>query len=146
MSQHTLTVPGRYDKIREICEFVSVGATQAGLDDTAVFHVELACDEACTNVIEHAYGGEDKGNIVVSWDVSNNRFQITIQDNGRPFDPNNIPKPDTDLSPTPEVIDNLKVGGLGIHFMRKLMDEVIFHFDQERGNLLVMVKQLENHP
>ncbi len=142
MSQHSLTVPGRYDKIRQICEFVSAAAVQAGLGDTAVFHIELACDEACTNVIEHAYGGEDKGTIVVSWHVTDSRFQITIQDNGRPFNPNNVPEPDTDLSPTPEVIDNLKVGGLGIHFMRKLMDEVTFRFDQERGNLLIMSKRL----
>lgn len=133
-----LTIPGRYDKIQQACQFVAQGAVQAGLEDTAVFHVELACDEACTNVIEHAYAGEDTGDIIVSWEVQGDRFIITIRDHGRAFDPAEVPLP-----PTVEVDQTLpRVGGLGIHFMRKLMDEVQYHFD-DGGNTLTLVKRIE---
>lgn len=139
--KHTRKFPGRYDQVRDICDFVSAGAAEAGLDDKSVFHIELACDEACTNVIEHAYETEDQGEIIVSWHVKGGAFHITIRDNGRPFDPNQVPVPQTDLSPTPQAIDNLKVGGLGIHFMKKLMDEVVFQFN-EHGNTLTMIKNI----
>jgi serine/threonine-protein kinase RsbW len=143
--KHVLTVPGRYEEIQKICQFVADGAAESGLDETAIFHVELACDEACTNIIEHAYGGEDKGEISISWQLKDAKFTITFHDNGRSFNPDAVPKPT--LPPTPPDptsspdIDNVKAGGLGIHFMHQLMDDVQFHFDKKEGNTLVLVKK-----
>jgi serine/threonine-protein kinase RsbW len=145
--KQSLTFPGRYDEIKNICAFVTQGAADAGLDETAVFHIELACDEACTNIIEHAYQGEDKGSIVVSWQVDGSQFRITLQDNGRTFNPADIPEPTipNDAKPNDSEIqyDQLQVGGLGIHFMRKLMDEVIFEFNDHAGNRLTLTKNIQ---
>ena len=142
------TFPGRYEAIQEICQFVADGAAKYGLEETAVFHIELACDEACTNIIEHAYGGEDLGQITVSWQYKKGTFTITLHDHGRTFNPNNIPKPnlppkikDAPDPPPPLEIDSVKVGGLGLHFMRQLMDNVHFEFDDELGNTLTLVKK-----
>ncbi|MEJ2746380.1 MAG: ATP-binding protein [Anaerolineae bacterium] len=135
--KHVLTVSGRYDEIKTICQFVKQGADEVGLDETAVFHIELACDEACTNVIEHAYGGENVGDITVTWQVVGDMFVITVNDNGRSFNLNQIPP-----VPNTENIENVKIGGLGIHFMRSLMDEVDFDVDTQTGNRLVMKKKL----
>lgn len=142
--KHVLTVPGRYEEIQKICQFVAEGAAESGLDETAVFHIELACDEACTNIIEHAYGGEGKGEIAISWQLKDSTFTVTFHDNGRSFNSDAVPQPA--LPPTPPDpaaspdIDNVKVGGLGIHFMRQLMDDVQFDFDEKEGNTLVLVK------
>lgn len=141
--KHTLTVPGRYERIRQVCQFVAAGAAEAGLDETAVFHIELACDEACTNIIEHAYGGEDVGEIRISWQVKESAFVITLYDHGRRFDPTSVPPPRLVTDAEADVLENLKVGGLGIHFMRQLMDEVDFRFG-ENGNELVLVKKMGN--
>ena len=65
-NEKILIVPGRYDQIQVICEFVAGGARDAGLNADAVFHMELCCDEASTNIIEHAYGAEDVGEIRVT--------------------------------------------------------------------------------
>lgn len=146
--QHVLTVPGRYEQIKHIVAFVAKGAGDAGLDEDGIFHVELCCDEACTNIIEHAYGGENRGSIIVSYAIRPDAFEITIRDNGRSFNPADVPAPALPPEPpSPEsdkevVIDQLKIGGLGIHFMRKLMDEVHFDFDPHAGNTLVMVKKI----
>ena len=142
----TLTFPGRYDEIKNICTFVVQGAAEAGFDETAVFHIELACDEACTNIIEHAYEGENQGKIIVSWQIDGDEFHITLQDNGRSFNPADVPDPSIPLnkkSDNSEIqYDQLQVGGLGIHFMRKLMDEVTFEFDRESGNQLTLTKKI----
>jgi serine/threonine-protein kinase RsbW len=140
--KHVLTVPGRYAEIKNIVRFVADGAEEAGLNEDAIFHVELCCDEACTNIIEHAYGAEDVGPIKISYEVDRATFRITIKDQGRPFDLNDIPPPPAENMGPEEAIDNLKVGGLGIHFMRKLMDEVRFDFDHQKGNTLTMVKKI----
>lgn len=142
--KHVQTFPGRYDEIQKICQFVADGAVACGLQASAIFHIELACDEACTNVIEHAYAGEDRGEIRVSWECKGASFVINIHDNGRSFDPGAIPKPAlpelADDAPPPS-IDDVKVGGLGIHFMEQLMDEVTFSFDGDAGNTLTLVKK-----
>jgi serine/threonine-protein kinase RsbW len=140
-SKHTLTIPGRYEKIQQVCHFVAQGAVQAGLGESAVFHIELACDEACTNVIEHAYGGEDVGEIEVSWQVTGKQFVLTIHDHGRPFDPSEVLPPPDYSDPETGPLNNSRTGGLGVHFMRKLMDEVTFHFDGE-GNTVTLVKKI----
>lgn len=140
--QHVLKVRGRYSNIRQICDFIIHGAQTSGLGEGATFHIELACDEACTNIIEHAYEGEDRGDIEVRWRVKGNDFVITFHDNGRSFDPTTVPAPAiSELSETPEP-ENLKVGGLGIHFMRTLMDDIRYSFDQQKGNTLTMIKQI----
>jgi serine/threonine-protein kinase RsbW len=144
VDKHTLTVRGLYNNIHHICEFVLNGARSAGLDEGAVFHIELACDEACTNIIEHAYGGEDKGDIEVQWWVNDSYFGVTLYDNGRSFDPATVTPSTFKELPDPKDPDNLPVGGLGIHFMRKLMDEVRYGLDPVKGNTLTMMKQLDD--
>ena len=137
---HAFSVPGRYDQVAIVCQFVVAGAEESGFGIDEIFQIELACDEACTNVIEHAYGGEEKGEILVTWQFSEGAFKITIVDEGRPFDAGEVPKPQVPANP--DDLDNLQIGGLGIHFMRKLMDEVHFQMDDKQGNRLVMVKYL----
>lgn len=137
--KNVLTVSGHYKNIKTVCDFVAAGAKKAGMHSDDVFHVELACDEACTNVIEHAYGGEDRGDIQVVWEVVAQDFVITLHDNGRSFNPAQVPSPLTNRDKPEE----LKVGGLGLHFMRKLMDDVQFEFDPQRGNTLTMTKQIK---
>ena len=146
--KHILTIPGRYTEIRNVVQFVANGAGEAGLDEDAIFHLELCCDEACTNIIEHAYGGENKGKIVVSYEAKPDSFVIALYDNGRSFNPDDVPSPPLptnspdDKTVENRFIDELKIGGLGIHFMRKLMDEVHFTIDPQKGNTLIMVKKI----
>ena len=137
-----ISIPGQYDRIREVCKFVVGGAERAGFDEDDLFKIELACDEACTNIIEHAYGAENLGEIRVSWQFTDKAFIITITDEAQPFSPQEVPEPNVHAGPND--IDDLKVGGLGIHFMHKLMDEVSFTVDKNGGNRLVMTKYLDS--
>lgn len=137
-----VTIPGRHDRVIDACKFIIAGAEQVGFGPDELFRIELACDEACTNVIEHAYGAEDQGPIRVSWSFTDGVFVVTIHDEGQYFDPDSVPEPN--IPSRPEDFDQLKIGGLGIHFMRTLMDEVQFHNDEHGGNTLVMIKYLSS--
>ena len=143
--EHVLTVPGHYKEIKRICEFVAAGASRAGFDEDEVFHLELCCDEASTNIIEHSYGAEGKGEIVVSYRIRGNDFIITLRDNGKAFDPALVPPPPAFHSnnvPAEELTSQVRIGGLGLHFIRKLMDDVTFRSDRLHGNELTMIKKL----
>lgn len=127
----------RFESLDAIREFVMDAAHQAGLDEKEVYNVQLAADEAASNVIEHAYEGVQDGQLEISTEVDENALQISMRDWGKPFDAEEIAEPDVSAD-----LEQRVVGGLGLFFMRKLMDEVRFTYAPETGNLLTMVKYL----
>lgn len=133
-----LIVPGEFEHLTEIATFIAAAAREAGLNDDDVFHVEMAVDEACSNIIEHAYAVYP-GSIDLSCiSTDPGQLQVVIRDTGRPFDPDLVPPPQVDAPPD---LETLNEGGLGLYFMRKLMDEVRFEFVPGQGNTLTMVKR-----
>lgn len=111
-------------------------ARNAGLKDSQIYGVQLAVDEACSNIIEHAYGGKNSGKIQVTCEVDEGELRVILQDRGVQFNPEQIPglKNDTPLS-------KVKSRGAGLFLIRKMMDEVYFDFSSETGNTLTMVKK-----
>lgn len=130
--------PGRFDSLPRISEFVVGAAGTAGLSDEAVYAVEMAVDEACTNIIEHAYGGEGRGDIECTCQIKHGKLTITLRDHGYPFDPSSVPEPDVNAA-----LEERQEGGLGLYLIQKLMDEVQFEFTSDSGNVLTMVKGKE---
>jgi serine/threonine-protein kinase RsbW len=98
----------------------------------------MAVDEACTNIIEHAYGGEGRGDIECTCQIDSDGLTVRLCDHGRPFDPSSVPEPDINAG-----LEERREGGLGLFLIRKLMDEVHFEFTPESGNVLTMVKWKE---
>jgi len=136
--QQHLSVPGRFERLTEIAAFITQAAREAGLKDDEVFHVEMAVDEACSNIIEHAYAAQ-AGKIDLACRCPEaGQFEVVIRDTGQPFQPEAVaPSP---LSVAAD-LDNLNQGGLGLYFMRKLMDEVRFEYVPGQGNTLTMLKR-----
>jgi anti-sigma regulatory factor (Ser/Thr protein kinase) len=129
-----LSVPGRLDDLPAIGEFIEEACTQAGVRQELRFDITLAVEEACTNIIEHAYKGNG-GSFDVRFEVRDSDLVVTLRDHGQPFDPAAVIKPDFSLP-----LEERPLGGLGLHLMQKLMDEVRFSFSPKHGNELVMVK------
>lgn len=130
--------PGRFESLPKIRDYIVNAAINAGLDEPDVYAVELAVDEACSNIIEHAYGGEGIGDIYCTCKVANNDLIIILKDHGQPFEPESVPEPNFSAP-----LEELKPGGAGLYLMRKMMDEVQFKFTPKDGNILVMVKRIE---
>src|SRR5258706_3189076 len=127
----------RFESLDAIREFVVDAAHQAGLDEKEVYNVQLAADEAASNIIEHAYEGVSDGQIEISTDIEDASLRIVMREQGKPFDPEEIAAPDVSAK-----LEDRLVGGLGLFFMRKLMDEVHFQYSPESGNVLTMLKHL----
>jgi serine/threonine-protein kinase RsbW len=130
----TKSFPGRYESLASIGNFVRKIAQDAGFESFAVYSIEMAVDEACSNIIEHAYGGEGKGSILCTCSVSEDAMKVVIRDQGKPFDPSSVPPPNLSQD-----IDERQAHGLGLFFIRKWMDEVQF-FSEGAENILTMVK------
>lgn len=131
-----LEVEGRLENLSVISDFVADAAKQLGIDSPTTSRIQLAVDEACTNIIQHAYL-EQEDIITLTLELVNDNLVVTVKDRGKPFDPSTVPPPDLGAD-----LDKRRVGGLGIHFIRKLMDDVSYNFDVERGNTLIMRKRL----
>jgi len=133
--QFELKIDAKLENLSVIADFIAKTMRQLDIAES-IYEVQTAVDEACTNIIKHAYSGGE-GIITVSCELQANDFVITIRDKGRPFEPSSTPPPDIDAD-----LDERKIGGLGIYMMRKLMDDVSYSFDSEEGNKLVMRKRL----
>lgn len=120
----------------DIRHFVEKTGHDLGLDDSAVYALQLAVDEACTNVIMHAYEGRG-GRLELCIDVVDDRIEVVIRDWGRTFDPGAIPSPDVDAP-----LEQRPIGGVGLFLMRQMMDRVDFQFSETDGNTLTMSKRL----
>jgi len=126
----------KFEFLDEIREFVGGIARQGGFSDKDVYNIQLATDEAASNMIEHSYENIPDGVIDLSCDMESDQIRIVLIDYGEPFDPSAIPLPDlkADLS-------DRKIGGLGIFLMRKLMDEVHYEPKPDKSNVLTMIKR-----
>ena len=133
-----LTVPGKFEQLAQIAEFVTGAAREAGLSDDDIFHVEMAVDEACSNIIEHAYAARPGDIELTCCSSVPGDFEITIHDYGQPFDPASVTEPNVNSAAAD--LEDLNEGGLGLYFMRKLMDEVRFEMAPDQGNTLIMTK------
>ncbi len=120
-----------------IREFAAHVGAQAGLDDTAVAGLELAVDEACANVIEHAYGSDVSKEVTVRAIFDEDAIQIIVEDTGFGFDPTRVPVEDLRT-----LVAERRTGGLGMQLMKSLMDEVHYEITPGQKNELRMVKRL----
>ncbi len=127
--------PARFEFLDEIRELVAGVARSGGFTDKEVYSLQLAADEAASNIIEHAYAGVSDASLEVSCHMQGDALTIVMRDQGRTFDSSRVKEPDlkADLS-------ERQIGGLGVYLMRKLMDEV--HYEKKgNDNVLTMIKR-----
>lgn len=133
----TLHVPSSTENLALIREFVTTIGKQAGLDDPEIGKLELAVDEACANVIEHAYGHDTSQEVIVRATFDAEEVRIDVEDTGRGFDPKKVPSSEVE-----KLVAERKSGGLGMRLMRTLMDEVHYEIEPGKKNELHMVKRI----
>ena len=108
---------------------------EQGVPTEAINDVELAADEAVTNVIEHAYQYDARRTVGVEMLLEKNLLRILIRDNGEAFTPAERPPVDLD-----QHIAERRTGGLGVHLMHQLMDKVE-HRREGGENVLELTKR-----
>jgi serine/threonine-protein kinase RsbW len=133
----SLHVPASTENLAMIREFVTSIGEQAGLASSEIAKLVLAVDEACANVIEHAYGSDMTKEVSVRATLDDAILEITVTDTGIGFDPGSVEQKGLD-----KLIRARKSGGLGMGLIRSFVDEVHYQISGEK-NELRMVKRLK---
>lgn len=128
-----LTVQASKEQIPVISEFIADSMAAFGFDAEKMLEVQLAAEEACTNITMYAYP-DGEGCINIAIEIIGDHLELTIADNGAPFDPTAkkvaISKADVEHRP---------IGGLGIALTRAMVDEVSYEF-RDGKNVLRLIK------
>ena len=128
----------RRERLGDLLAFVDRACARAALDSDVAFDVRLATEEAVTNVIEHGYAGvPTPGPISLRFHRDPRQIVVTIDDLAAPFDPATIRPADASAP-----LEKRRIGGLGWHFVTRVMDEVRHEHRHPRGNRLTLVKRL----
>lgn len=130
-----MTIRSKLEELDRVTSFVASCAARVGMRRREILDSQISADEACSNVIAYAYP-DSEGNIHITCDAGEGRFTITIADDGVPFNPLAIPEPDLASD-----ADGKRLGGLGIHLIRTLMDDVRYE-RTDKMNVLTMLKRM----
>ena len=136
----SLTVPANLDSLAKISVFITDATSRAGLDDHAAWQVQLAVDEAATNIIRYGYRGEP-GWIDLTAELVGDDVVVTLEDEAPEFDPTAAEAPDLSVPP-----QHRRPGGMGIHLMRLATDSMVHRPRPGGGNILTLRRSRVRRP
>ncbi|NDJ62892.1 MAG: SpoIIE family protein phosphatase [Chloroflexi bacterium] len=136
----TLRVDATIANLRVIASFIQSIGQNLQLAEKSLFQIELAVEEAATNIVKHGYTGREPGEILLKVAINDDTLMLTLGDWGITFDPNTATPFDVDAP-----IATRNAGGMGIHFIKTLMDSVTYQPASAPGepNRLILTKQVE---
>jgi serine phosphatase RsbU (regulator of sigma subunit)/anti-sigma regulatory factor (Ser/Thr protein kinase) len=133
-----LRVESNHDSLRTISHFIHGIGHRLSLTEKVVFDLELAVEEAATNIINHAYPDDPHNRIMIGAEQIETSVQITLTDWGVPFDPTKVRPFDLNAP-----VEARIRGGMGLHFIHTLMDQVEREIGPDESNILRITKHIE---
>ena len=123
-------------QIPQLADFMETIAEEKGISQSLCLSLNLALEEAVTNVILYAYPNDTDGLVDIEAVLREHTLEFIVTDSGVPFDPTAVPDADVTLS-----AEDRSIGGLGIHLVRQIMDEVRYQRINDK-NVLTMIKNI----
>jgi serine/threonine-protein kinase RsbW len=137
MPEHfKLTRAAELETLPVFQDLVAQACLCAQANPQTTYDIQLAFDEACTNIITHGYDGLQAGSIILEITVESDAILLTLTDFGHPFDLRKAPLPDINAG-----LEDRRIGGLGLFFIQKVMDQLNYESDAE-GNRLYLTKKI----
>ncbi|MFA7077930.1 MAG: ATP-binding protein [Syntrophomonas sp.] len=124
-------------EIERLAEIIEEYGKTHNISPKIIFGINLSLDELITNTINYGYKGDKEHRIGVQLTLTPEEIEVEISDDGLSFNPLDQPPPDINQS-----IEDRPIGGLGIHLVRKMMDQVKYQRQGDK-NILTMKKRLE---
>ncbi len=136
--ERSLTIRNDMTTLPQVRDLVGQGVRDSGFPAIFINRMQIAVDEAVTNIIEHGYEERPKGSATVWLNLraSPDEFRIEIMDEGEHFDPKGIGELDIHAH-----VEAGHPGGLGVFLMRRIMDVVDYHCEKGQRNRLVLTKR-----
>ena len=134
--EYSFKLKSNLSELDNLCQNLEDFGKKIGLSKKLIFEINLALDELFTNIISYGFKDEKEHLIKVTLSPQKEELCLCIEDDGMPFNPVDFETTDVACS-----VENCKIGGLGIHIIRKLMDEICY---QRCGakNILNLKKKL----
>jgi anti-sigma regulatory factor (Ser/Thr protein kinase) len=107
---------------------------EIGLPEKLILEINLALDELFTNIICYGFDDNCEHTIRMTISLENDELCIRIEDDGIPFNPTKIKRPDM-----PRSVEECKIGGLGIHIVRKLVDDISYQRCDDKNVLILKI-------
>ncbi len=133
-----MPIVGQLSEVARVAAAFADFATAQGVPTEVRRSLQVVLDDLLANVVNHGLAARDDGEATVEVASTGEALVVTISDNGPPFDPFARAAPDTTLS-----IEERQIGGLGIHLVRQMMDEVSYE-RRENRNVTVLMKRLHD--
>lgn len=134
-----LRIQSKTENLSVIRDFVSLNALKAGIPEATIEKIILAVDEACTNIIKHAYKHSPEGKIIIKVEYDKEKLSVTITDYGISFEPDKVPVPDLQ-----KYYREHRVGGLGLYLIKSLMDDVTYTSVPGKYNKVLLSKNIRS--
>ena len=132
-----LVLDNDIQQIPQLAEFLEQFALEAGLDMATTMSLNLALEEAVSNVMLYAYPKDTKGQVKIDASFDNGTIRFVMSDSGVPFDPTAKKDADIDLP-----VEERPIGGLGIYMVKQIMDSVSYRYSNG-NNILTLTKTIK---
>ena len=124
-----------------LCQKLEKFGESMGLSKKCIFEANLALDELFTNIISYGFDDKNEHTITITIALQNDDLVVNIEDDGIPFNPTQTETPNLECS-----IEEYRIGGLGIHLAKNLMDEVCYQRCKDKNILTLKKNTKETEP
>jgi serine/threonine-protein kinase RsbW len=136
-STHRITRAAYLESLNEFRSFIKEHCIDIpDMTDEILYDIQLAVDEACTNIISHGYAGLDPGSIIMDLEIESDKIVVTLTDFGRSFEPSSAPVPDVNAP-----LEERELGGYGLFLIQQSMDDMHYQVTED-GNKMILTKYL----
>lgn len=126
-----LRVPNRIEELPGVSEAVEALGLEQGWTQDVTYAIVLGLEEVATNVVRHGGSGPGSSEIEIEVTSSDDEVRVEVRDGGKAFDPfDEAPEPDLDAG-----VQDRQIGGLGVHFVKVLMDETSYSREGGRNHV-----------
>jgi len=139
MAKHKVSfkLKSNLSELDALCRKLEKFGQSMGLSKKCIFEANLALDELFTNIISYGFDDKNEHSIRITISLQNDELVFNIEDDGIPFNPTEVEAPDLECT-----IEECRIGGLGIHLAKNLMDEVCYQRCNNK-NILTMRKSIK---
>ena len=136
---HRITRAAYLESLSDFREFIKEHCTNLpGMNHEILYDVQLAVDEACTNIITHGYQHLNPGSVILDLEIEPDKLTVSLTDFGHSFEPSNAPIPDIHAP-----LEERELGGYGLFLIKQTMDEMDYQVTED-GNKMILTKYLRN--
>lgn len=134
---HRITRAAYLESLNDFREFLKERCREVpGMTEEILYEIQLAVDEACTNIITHGYANMDPGSIILDLEIDPDKLTVSLTDFGHSFEPGAAPVPDVDAP-----IEEREMGGFGLFFIQQSVDRMDYRVTED-GNTMTLIKTL----